>query len=158
MPSHQHTLLLPLTLALAASSASAADCTCGYTINTTRAPDHALFTDLLESDFLHTYDFSPASARGMRWRPQTYDQRGAGGPCGMAKAAANVVANPLRRIWDWGGEEGVGGGDPGLQLWVRGEVVGEGLVPTAEVVSVREDVLYGEEASFFGCGMLLFAC
>lgn len=125
-----------------------ADCACGYTVNKTHEPYSAIFTDLLETDFLHTYDFSCPAAADMGWVPQTYNQTNATGPFGMAKSGGNVVANPLASVWDWGGE-GTGGGDPGLQMWVRSSLVqGEGLayVPSAEVVSGREDILYGESA------------
>lgn len=142
---HHSTTLLTLALSLAPHAL--ADCACGYTVNKTHEPDSATFTDLLESDFLHTYDFSPSTARDMGWVVQEYNQTNSSGPFGMAKRAENVIVNPIERIWDWGGD-GVNGGDPGLQLWVRGEVVegedGVGYVPTAEIVSERDDILYGE--------------
>lgn len=143
---HQHALLT-LALSLCLSAVALADCACGYTINRTHDPDHAIFTDLLESDFLHTYEFSSLVARDMGWLMQEYNQTNSSGPFGMAKRAENVAVNPIERLWDWGGR-GMNGGDPGLQLWVKGEVVegdeGVGYVPTAEIVSERDDILYGE--------------
>lgn len=35
------------------------------------------------------------------------------------------------------------GGDPGLQLWVRGGVPKDGYIPMGEIASVREDMLCG---------------
>lgn len=139
-----HHLALPtLTLALAAHAA--ADCACGYTVNKTVEPDYAIFTDMIETDFLHTYDFAYDTAHSIGWIPQTYNQTNISAPYGQAKMADNVVTNPLASIWDWGGE-GIRGGDPGLQLWVKSALVNDvlGYVPTAEIVSEREDILYGE--------------
>lgn len=35
------------------------------------------------------------------------------------------------------------GGDPGLQLWVRGGIPKDGLIPMGEIATSREDMLYG---------------
>lgn len=138
----QHSTLLALALAARA----AADCACGYTVNKTSDDVYTVFTDMIETDFLHTYDFENNTAHSIGWMPQTYNQSDSSGPFGMAKMADNVVTNPLMSIWDWGGE-GLDGGDPGLQLWVKTDTLrGDGLwyVPTAEIVSERDDILYGK--------------
>lgn len=81
----------------------------------------------------------------MGWLPQNYIQSNTSGPYGMAKMLSNIRTNPLRSIWDWGGE-GVGEGDPGLKLWVKGDLLWKGdagYVPNAEIVSARDDMLSG---------------
>ncbi|KAK4630891.1 hypothetical protein CLAFUW4_03849 [Fulvia fulva] len=152
--------LLLLTTLLATTSALATPpppppCPCGYTINsTTTSPHHhhALFTQALESDFLHMHNLSTDHI----WMPQACNVTPAlaRGPYGKASRVENVVPNPVLRGWDWGGE-GVRGGDPGLELWVRGELVeseeGDGsgsgsggrMVGMSEIVTSRMDVLYG---------------
>lgn len=111
-----------------------ANCECGYTVNST------LYTDLIESDFLHlaniitdtdwqlqNYTVTPALARGLY---------------GKNASLTNVVANPLRSKYDWAGD-GIDGGDSGLQLFVRGGIPKDGLIPMAEVATTRSDLLYG---------------
>lgn len=134
---------LPVALAFAVQAA--ADCACGYTVNKSVEPHHAIFTESFESDFLHTYVFTPNTAKSMGWLPQNYIQSNTSGPYGMAKMLSNIIANPIRSIWDWGGE-GIRGGDPGLQLWVRDHFIYDeelAHVPSAEIVSARDDILYG---------------
>lgn len=67
------------------------------------------------------------------------------GPYGMAKLSNNLVPNYIDNHYDWAGP-GVVGPDPGLQLWVRSTLIQNGghrLVPCAEIVSERDDILYG---------------
>ncbi|MCJ1305849.1 hypothetical protein MMC08_008666 [Hypocenomyce scalaris] len=111
-----------------------ADCECGYTVSS------ALYTDLLETDFLHL----PNITLDTDWEPQNYtvSPAAARGPYGKNATIGNVIANPLQNNNSWAGE-GVLGGDPGLQLWVRGGTPANGLIPMAEVASAREDMLYG---------------
>lgn len=52
------------------------------------------------------------------------------------------MPNSLPNPHDWTGP-GVLGGDPGLQLWVRGGVPKDGYIPMGEIASVREDMLCG---------------
>lgn len=113
-----------------------ADCECGYSINETSFP----FTDLLESDFLHLRNITLDSD----WIPQNYtvtshDSRGM---YGKNASLDNVVANPLNSTYDWTGQ-GVLGGDPGLQLYVRGGIPANGLVPISEIATAGVDMLYG---------------
>lgn len=59
-----------------------------------------------------------------------------------------MIPNPLGKEWDWGGES-IKGGDPGLQLWVRGrddllDLQGGGqAIRSAELASVRLDMGVG---------------
>lgn len=52
----------------------------------------------------------------------------------------DVTTNPLSGDT---GTEGVNGGDPGLQLWVRSGEPRGGHIPGAEIASARRDMLYG---------------
>ncbi|KAI4129088.1 MAG: hypothetical protein LQ347_003913, partial [Umbilicaria vellea] len=124
------TLLLLLFLAPRAH----ANCECGYTVNAT------LYTDLLETDFLHL----PNITLDTDWELQNYTVSAADarGPYGKNATLGNVVANPLKDNTSWTGH-GILGGDPGLQLWVRGGIPSDGLIPMAELASTREDMLYG---------------
>lgn len=111
-----------------------ADCECGYTVNST------LYTDLLETDFLHLANITSDAD----WQPQDYTvtPKLARGPYGKNASVSNVVANPLKSQYDWAGD-GVNGGDAGLQLFVRGGVPQDELIPIAEVATARTDMLYG---------------
>lgn len=111
-----------------------ANCECGYTVNST------LYTDLLETDFLHLANITSDAD----WQPQDYTVTPelARGPYGKNASVTNVVANPLKSQYDWAGD-GVHGGDAGLQLFVRGGVPQDGLIPIAEVATARTDMLYG---------------
>jgi len=86
------------------------------------------------------------------WRVQTYNVSPtlARGPYGKTALKENVQVNPLRSIYDWGGQEGIHGGDPGLQITVgsKNELVeigdsGQYMIPMGELAMIREDVLYG---------------
>lgn len=111
-----------------------ADCECGYTVNST------LYTDLIETDFLHLANITDDKD----WQPQNYTVTPelARGPYGKNASINNVVANPLQSQYDWAGD-GINGGDAGLQLFVRGGVPQDGLIPIAELATARVDMLYG---------------
>lgn len=111
-----------------------ADCECGYTVNS------ALYTDIIETDFLHLANIT----NDTDWQPQNYTVTPelARGPFGKNASISNVVANPLKSQYDWAGD-GVNGGDAGLQLFVRGGVPQDGLIPMAELATARIDMLYG---------------
>lgn len=113
-----------------------ADCECGYSINATSFP----FTDLLETDFLHLQNIT----RDTDWVPQNYTvtSLAARGLYGKNATLDNVVANPLNSTYGWTGR-GVFGGDPGLQIYVRGGIPKDGLVPMGEIATARVDMLYG---------------
>lgn len=112
-----------------------ADCNCGYTVGST------LFTDLVESDFLHQQNITADTD----WQAQDYtvSPELARGPYGKNASSVNIVANPLKSKYDWAGD-GTNGGEAGLQLIVRGGTPDKGgLIPMAELVTSRDDVLYG---------------
>lgn len=120
------------------------DCECGYTV------DSLLYTDLLESDFLHL----PNITTDTDWEPQKYNISAdiARGPFGKNATLQNVVSNPLKskdkNVWTG---ESLLGGDAGLQLIVRGGVPSDGLIPMAEMTTERNDLYYGS----FRAGMKL---
>lgn len=123
-------LIVSLLLAVSVHS----DCECGYTVNST------LYTDLLETDFLHLTNITSDTD----WQPQNYTVTSelARGPYGKNASLANVVANPLQSQYDWAGN-GVNGGDAGLQIIVRGGVPQNGLIPMGELATTRRDMLQG---------------
>ena len=113
-------------------------CECGYSVNQTSDSSSEIFTDLLETDFLHS-----ANLTGAGWIPQQYNvtSKAARGPYGKQFMVSNVVANPLKDKYSWTGNS-TNGGDAGLQLWVRAND-SDGLVGSAEVAAQRTDSLYG---------------
>jgi hypothetical protein len=129
------------------ASAAAAKCACGYTVNSTGDANHALFTDLLETDFLHLQDITYNETYSTGWIPQNYNTTALEdqGSYGMAKEDRNVVPNFIKKQYNWAGS-GVKGAEPGLQLWVRNQPIGSGenrFIESAELVSERDDILYG---------------
>lgn len=128
-------------------SANAA-CECGYSVNQTSDATHAVYTDLMENDFLHT---AGDNLTEFGWAPQEYNvsAEAARGPFGKEFLVGNSILNPLKDPSAWSGE-GEDSGDAGLQLWVRGDH-SHGFVNGAELASVRHDALYGS----FRVGMKL---
>ncbi|KXL48288.1 MAG: glycoside hydrolase family 16 protein [Acidomyces sp. 'richmondensis'] len=105
-----------------------ADCECGHTINST-----VRFMESLETTFSQTTNTSVtwSSEAGIPWRAQQYNvtPAAARGPYGKAAELRNVIVS-----------------EDGLQLWVRSQLLDDGiaqLVPMAEVVTARNDMLYG---------------
>ncbi|KAF2011267.1 glycoside hydrolase family 16 protein, partial [Aaosphaeria arxii CBS 175.79] len=117
-----------------------ADCECGYSLNSTSDPEFAVFTDLMENDFLHTV---VENLTTIGWQPQVYqmDVGEARGSYGKNFTLNNVEANPLKNKFDWSGEA-ENGGDAGMRLWARNDY-SSGYLGAAEVVSVRNDQRYG---------------
>jgi hypothetical protein len=117
----------------------AANCECGYSVNSTSS-EHQVFTDLIESDFLTIQDIS----HDTDWQIQKYKTlRDPNTPhFGMNVDPANVISNPLKDNSTLGGPSKLGG-DAGLQLWIRGGIPSDGLVPSAEMRTVRDDLKYG---------------
>ncbi|KAL9635330.1 MAG: hypothetical protein Q9164_003525, partial [Protoblastenia rupestris] len=127
--------VLLLLFLLFSPQPTTASCACGYKV------DNHLYTTLLETDFLHLKTLSEDTP----WQPQSYTVTPAlaRGPYGKNASLENVVPNPLKDKDDWEGE-GMGGGDAGLQLFVRAIGGGPGgLVRMAEIASKRNDILYG---------------
>jgi beta-glucanase (GH16 family) len=122
--------LIELLLLCGITLATANNCDCGYTLNTT------LFTDTFRTDFTQPGNVTWTSDPGVFWQGQAYNTSAAAarGPYGKAAELGNVALN-------------TSGSDPGLQLWVRSSLVDNGtadqLVPLAEVVTARNDFLYG---------------
>ncbi|KAK8209388.1 concanavalin A-like lectin/glucanase domain-containing protein [Phyllosticta capitalensis] len=116
----------------------ATSCDCGYSLNQTNATSYALFTDLMETDFLHVTDLKAAG-----WTPQVYNvtPTAARGPYGKMALLENVVPNAVKNEWDWAGES-VNGGDAGLQVYVRADPVDD-MIPMGELVIQRTDMLLG---------------
>ena len=140
--SSSRTTLSSLALFLTILPSTRADCECGYTVNST------LWTDLVETDFLHLKNINESG-----WIPQEYSVQpeDARGPFGKKAEISNVATNPLKNKNDWSGD-GINGGDAGVQLIVRGgEPPKGGLIPMAEMSTNRTDILYGS----FRAGMKL---
>jgi hypothetical protein len=139
--------LLPWKQLTSRASANAA-CECGYSLNKTSDADHAVFTELLENDFLHT---TTDDFRTVGWQPQVYNvtAKNARGPFGKDMELRNIVSNPLRDRNAWAGDA-EHGGDAGLELWVRGDHA-DGYVSGAELITKRTDALLGS----FRVGMKL---
>ncbi len=110
-------------------------CPCGFAVN----GSDTVFTDMVETDFLHLTNITDA----IDWQVQEYNvtRKNARGPFGKLAAPENVVANPLQDQYSWNGSS-VLGGDPGMQMWVRGVPV-EGMVGMGEIAALRDDMLYG---------------
>ncbi|KAF1960940.1 concanavalin A-like lectin/glucanase [Byssothecium circinans] len=127
-------------LILAMSRLTSAECECGYSLNKTTDANYQVFYDLIENDFLHT---KGNNVTEFGWRPQEYNMtsKAAFGPYGKEMEVGNVELNPLKDPQSWTGESEKGG-DAGLRLWVRGDH-SHGFVPSAEVSSVRRDLMYG---------------
>ena len=136
----KHLLLLP--------KSATASCECGYLLNITTATstsiaDPILFTNILETDFLHLSSVEATQD----WLPQNYavDSALARGPYGKNATLGNVIPNPLQSAYDWAGEGMAGAGDGGLQLYVRAGATApiNSLIGMSEVVTNRSDILYG---------------
>ncbi|CAJ2506271.1 Uu.00g004010.m01.CDS01 [Anthostomella pinea] len=122
-----------------------ADCECGYFITT--GPDNTrhVFTDLLESDFVHVdiTDDATATYGEYGWAAQDFNMstEAAHGPYGEAFAAGNVVSNDIA---DKGVFKGAGakGPDAGLRLLVQSETR-DGMVVNAGVATTDLHYFYG---------------
>lgn len=121
-----------LLLALLFTPLVAADCECGYALTVDAHPpqpaERYVFTELTESNFPRLGD---NVRRNTDWAPQVFNvsaERGRGA-YGEMFSARNVDMLA----------EGDGGG---LRLTVGSELV-KGMVPTAEVATRREDMIYG---------------
>jgi hypothetical protein len=107
------------------------------TSNASTTNSAALYTDLIETNFLHVQNIT----QNTDWRIQTYASRSKR-PYGRNVTRENVISNPLADNLTLDGP-GVLGGVPGLQLWVRGGSPINGYVPSAEIATRRKDILYG---------------
>ncbi|KAL8651316.1 MAG: hypothetical protein Q9210_003321 [Variospora velana] len=119
--------IVALVTSLLCSSTVYAQCKCGYSVN------GETYTDAIEADFLHLDDIS----NNGDWQISNWPlpQK----PYPMKYEKQNVVASPLQ------GSSGqsTNGGDPGLQLIVRGPTQEGASVSAAELVTKRGDLHYG---------------
>lgn len=130
--------ILPFFLSIAGYAT--ADCECGYSSTIDNSAEPYIFTDLIESDFLHL----PNITQDTDWRRQSFNKTAAEGrgPYGMNYNIAQVTSNPILDENTWSGD-GENGGDPGVQLTVSGGIPANGYIQTAELDSTREDLLWG---------------
>jgi hypothetical protein len=119
---------------------AAASCECGYSSSIDGSASPSVFTDIIESDFLHVQNI----ALDTDWRRQEYNvtAEAGRGPYGMNFTIQNVVSNPIlnESVWTGPGEFGP---NPGVQLSVGGGIPANGYVQVAEMDSSREDLLWG---------------
>ncbi|KAL8733187.1 MAG: hypothetical protein Q9181_003670 [Wetmoreana brouardii] len=102
-----------------------AKCECGYAVK-----DEGIYTDAFEADFLHQSNIGnddnwEISGYSIPFQPYT-----------MQYEKGNVIPNPLNA-------SSPAGGDPGLQLVVRGPTPQGSPVRTAELITKRTDMHYG---------------
>ncbi|KAI9649014.1 hypothetical protein NHQ30_001580 [Ciborinia camelliae] len=130
--------ILPMVLAVAGYAT--ADCECGYSSSIGDSVEPYIFTDLIESDFLHLSNVTLDTD----WRRQQFNMSAAAGrgPYGMNYSINQVASNPILDEYTWSGN-GEFGVDPGVQLTVSGGNPTNGFVQTAEMDSAREDLLWG---------------
>jgi len=99
---------------------------------------------MLETDLLHLGS-NTNLVDNICWGPQVYNitANASRGVYGKDATSSNIITNPFPAsdavIWSG---QGINGGDPGLQLWVSGSLI-DNMVPMAEIVSKRNDMLYG---------------
>ena len=91
------------------------------------------YTDAFEADFFHLDDISNDS----NWEISNYPNPQK--PYSLKYQKQNVISNPM--IGSSG--QTVNGGDPGLQLVVRGPTQYGSSVNTAELITTRTDMHYG---------------
>lgn len=129
----------PQQLLIIAVARATRDCSCGYLVHAATNVEQQLYTEILETDFLHVQDMVSNPC----WSPQEYNVTAAIGRGSYGKEAtpANVVPNPYANLTTWTGP-GILGGNAGLQLWVDSTLV-DGLVPMGEIASKRMDMSYG---------------
>lgn len=122
-----------------------ADCECGYSLLVNNT-DTFTFTELLESDFIHLANITLDTD----WQREVYNVSAAAsrGSYGETSQLRNIIENPLVNNYSFSGEAELGG-DAGLQLWVRGGVPADGLVPVAEIDSQRMDMIWGSYRAAF---------
>lgn len=101
-----------------------AKCECGYSVKGTT------YTDAFETDFFRLENIQDDP----NWQISAWPQ--ARQPYAMSYEKQNVIANPMTG-------SSAGGGDPGLQMVVRGPTQQGSAVSTAELKTIREDMHYG---------------
>ncbi|KAI4087601.1 MAG: hypothetical protein LQ344_006665 [Seirophora lacunosa] len=120
-------IVVALATSLLFSSKVYAQCECGYSVN------GETYTDAIEADFLHIDDISNDSDWQISNWPLAQE------PYPFNYETRNVVVNPLKGS----SGESANGGDPGLQLIVRGPTQEGANVSAAELATKRRDMHYG---------------
>ncbi|KAJ8120262.1 hypothetical protein ONZ43_g2986 [Nemania bipapillata] len=120
------------------------DCECGYSMTTGSDGVQHVFTDLLETDFIHvdvTGNGEGGASHG--WAPQGYNisSQASRGPFGESFAVRNVMSNINKDPKLFSGR-GTLGLDAGLLLVVR-DVLQEDRVPVAEISTTDLHYFYG---------------
>ncbi|KAI3336807.1 glycoside hydrolase family 16 protein [Xylariaceae sp. AK1471] len=120
------------------------NCECGYSITTKSDGTQHVFTDILETDFIHvdiTKDKRGEASHG--WAPQGYNisSQTSRGPFGESFEVGNVMSDIIKdtRTFDGPGSLGL---DAGLLLVVR-NVMQDSMVPVAEVSTTDLHYFYG---------------
>lgn len=136
------TAIAAALLAVVPSALAVGKCLCGYTVNQTDTEHFGLFTDMMETDFLHAPNVTEDDVGSSDWHPRVSNITAGAGveEYGQTNQLGNLIANPLPDE-EWGGPAATPG-DAGLQLWVRSEKV-DGVVPVAQVEGPRNDMIYG---------------
>ncbi|KAI1505516.1 glycoside hydrolase family 16 protein [Biscogniauxia marginata] len=121
-----------------------ADCECGYSITTGSDNTQHVFTDLLESDFVHldvTGDTTEYGKYG--WAPQVFNvsMRAARGTYGQAFVAGDETSSNTadNNVFTGPGSKG---GDAGLQLTVKSEIL-DNMVQSSELATTDLSYFYG---------------
>lgn len=125
------------------SDTALADCECGYAI-TSDSSENLVFTDLLESDFVHLDVTDRSQGYGRYgWAAQAFNMsmQAARGPYGEFFTLDNVVANNIAdiRVFDTAGEKG---GDAGVRLVVKSESV-DSMLSTSEIATTDLNYFHG---------------
>ncbi|KAL9596498.1 MAG: hypothetical protein Q9219_005759 [cf. Caloplaca sp. 3 TL-2023] len=103
-------------------------CECGYSVK-----DQGVYTNAFETDFLRLNDISSDA----NWEISNYFN--AQKPYSLNHQKQNVISNPITG----NSSETANGGDPGLQLVVRGPTPINSPVSAAELITKRKDMHYG---------------
>lgn len=127
-----------------------ADCECGYAI--TNDNQKVVFTDLLESDFVHLDITDRSQGYGRYgWAAQAFNmsKETARGTYGEFFTVDNVISNNIAdiNVFDQSGEKG---GDAGVQLIVGSESV-DNMLTTSEIATTDLHYFHGT----FRAGMKL---
>ncbi|KAI0180861.1 glycoside hydrolase family 16 protein [Hypoxylon sp. FL1284] len=121
-----------------------ADCECGYSITTKPGEREYVFTDLLETDFIHLdiTDGTPQYGK-YGWAPQEFNMSSdaARGPYGESFSPRNVISNNIADAQIFQGS-GSKGGDAGLDLVVKSEVR-DGMVSGADIATTTLQYYHG---------------
>ncbi|QKX60960.1 uncharacterized protein TRUGW13939_08106 [Talaromyces rugulosus] len=133
-------MALTWTAATLLSSSALADCECGYSVNATSDAEHTVYTDVIETNFRTVQNLSHNDAWEIQTSEFPYDS--SSGQYGRIDELRNVISNPLVDNSTWSGS-GTLGPDAGVQLWTRGGIPSNNLVPMGEIRTSRSDMLYG---------------